>query len=127
MKGKELKLNTNSSRFFRQYLEVIKIFSPYNKLRAKELDVLAEFMMYNNKHSSIEYEDRWKLIMHYGVKVEIRDRLGMSEASFNNILSDLRKKKILVNNKIPEKFLFTIGDHFEFKINFIINEQGKTE
>lgn len=121
MKGKELKLSTNKRKFFRQYLELVKIFKPFTILRPKELDVLAEFMYLNDQYSNIPYEDRWKLIMHYDTKVAVKERLSMGDANFNNILSAFRNKGIMIDKRIEEKYLFTIGDNFEFKINFKID------
>ena len=123
MKGKELKLSTDKRKFFRQYLELVKIFKPFNKLRPKELDVLAEFMYLNNEYIEVPYEDRWKLIMHYDTKIGIKERLDMGDANFNNILSAFRNKGIMVDKRIESKYLFNIEDNFEFKINFQIADQ----
>lgn len=123
MEGKELNLTTNKRKFFRQYLELVKIFKPFNKLRPKELDVLAEFLYLNNEYSAVPYEDRWKLIMHYDTKVGIKERLNMGDANFNNILSAFRNKGIMVDKRIEEKYLFNIGQDFKFKINFQIADQ----
>ena len=119
--------NTSKDRFFRQYLELIKVFSPYNKLRPQALDVLAELMKYNNVYANVPYEDRWKLIMHYDTKTKMKESLNMKDAGFNNILSDLRDEEVglLVDNKIPEEYLFTIDDKFEFKLNFNISDADK--
>lgn len=124
MNGKVIPYTTNKGLFFRQYLELVKILNPYRKLRAKELDVLAELMRYNDMYINIPYDDRWKLILHSENRQKIRETLGdMSDANFQNILSSFRKKGILVDNQVPEKYLFPLdGKTFEFKILFKIED-----
>ncbi len=122
MKGKGLRLNTTKDKFFRQYLEVVRVMPPFNKLRSRELDVLAELLRYNDYYKEVPHEDRWALILHYKTKNNIKARLNnMSTANFNNILTSFRQKNILIDNKIPENYLIIPEDEFEFKINFSIN------
>lgn len=111
---------TSKEKFFRQYLELIKIFHPFNKLRPRELDVLSELMRLNNEYQNLAYRDRWKLILHYESRQAIKAKFNISDAVFNNTLSALRKKGLLVDNKVPEDYLLTIGKEFDFRIKFDI-------
>jgi DNA-binding MarR family transcriptional regulator len=99
---KSIPISTDGRKFFRQYLELI---NPLIKLRGKELDVMSELLYYNDKFKDIPEEHRWKLIFDYDVKTEIREKLNLSDASLNNNLSALRKKGILVKNRILKSFL----------------------
>lgn len=122
MGKKVIELKTSRSKFFRQYLELVKIFHPFNTLRHKELDVLAELFYYNNEYKHLDRNTRWKLILHYDNREAIKEKYTMSDANFNNILTALRKKDLLIDNKVPQKYLLETDDEFEFKINFKINE-----
>lgn len=122
MSKKVVNLETSRSRFFRQYLELVKSFHPYRSLRPKELDVLAFLYYYNDKYKELEPEIRWKVIMEYGTKEEIKEKCGdMTTANFNNILTSFRKKGIMVNNRVPDKFLLEVDEEFSFSINFKID------
>lgn len=121
MKTLVVPIDTVKGKVYRQYLEAAKVFPPFNELRPKELDVLAELYLYNDKYQNVELTDRWKLIMHYDTKMQIKDKLGLSDANFNNILSSLKKRKLLIEKKIPNNYLFTIeGKEFDFTIKFKI-------
>jgi hypothetical protein len=115
---KKIPIRTTEAKFFRQYLELI---NPMLKLRGKELDVLAELLYYNHQLSNIPQEHRWKLIFDYDTKVKIRNKLNLSEASMNNNLSALRKKKIIQENKIMPGYLITLDSSFQLTFNFILN------
>lgn len=120
----KLKITTTDDRFYRQYLELIKVFPPVNKLSNAELNVLAEIMRTNNetskKFKDPEDGDKWPLVMSASSRKDMRDRISIPEASWNNALSALRKAGILVDNVLTAPFRVypqrtnTIG--FEFNI-----------
>lgn len=114
---KNIPIKTVESKFFRQYLELI---NPLLKLRGKELDVLAELMFYNHSLKDIPEEHRWKIIFDYDTKIKIREKLNLSDASMNNNLSVLRKKRIIDNNKVSKAYLILpqTGFKLTFQFNF---------
>lgn len=120
MKLKEVNINSDSSKIFRQYLEVVKIFQPFNKLKRQEIRVLAELLKLEYSLKTVEEENKWKLIFHYDNRLLIRNNLNISVASFNNSLSALRKNNIVVNNIIPSKYLIDFDKGYSLKINFKI-------
>lgn len=120
MVEKKAKFNTTKDKFFNQYLNLIKVFPPLNSLREKEIKVLAELLRLNDKYSGLAADLRWKIIFEYSTKVDIKDKLKLSDANFNNILSSLRKKKIIINNTIPEAYLITVDKEFNLNITFNI-------
>lgn len=99
---KILQLNTTEKVFFRQYVEIL---NPLLKLRAKELDVLSELLYYNNKLKNIDEKNRWKLIFDYDTKKDIADTLKISVESLGNNLSYLRKKGIIIDNRVVSNLL----------------------
>ena len=120
---KKVNIPTNENKFYRQYLEIL---NPIIKLRGKELDVLAELLFHNNRLKEIPEKHRWKLIFDYDTKADIRGKLKLSEASLNNNLSALRKKKIIVENEVLKNFLVSPHESFSLKFNFKMNRSGAT-
>ena len=50
----KLTIETNEKKFFRQLLEILSSIPPLNKLRPKELDLLAIIMYYNNIYKDLD-------------------------------------------------------------------------
>ena len=112
---------TTGSKFFRQYLELL---NPLLKLRGKELDVLAELLYYNNKLINIPIKHRWKLIFDYDTKMEIRNKLNLSDASMNNNLSALRKKGVIEDNKVKAAYVVLPENNFILGFQFSISKDS---
>jgi DNA-binding MarR family transcriptional regulator len=91
----KIPVRTTKDRFFRQILEILRSFPPINKLRPKELDLLAEFMKQNSDNASLPKNKRRIIIFSTENRKEIQDKLEMSQASFNNNLFVLRKHGLI--------------------------------
>ena len=93
-------LKATERAFFNMYVELMTVQSPINKLRKQERQVLAE-IMYQNSALSKDYKDpedskKWRELFSYERKQEMAEAVGsMSEASFANCLSSLRKHGLL--------------------------------
>jgi DNA-binding MarR family transcriptional regulator len=116
---KILPLHTNKKVFFRQYVELL---NPVVKLRPKELDVLAELLYHNAERENINEKDRWKLVFDYDNKKEMADALNISVASLGNNLSYLRKRGIIVDNKVVDNLLVYPKKGFKLTFKFSISE-----
>jgi len=112
-------ISTTSEKFYKQ---VVVLLNPILRLRGKEQDVLAQLMYYNNKYKDLDNSIRWKVIMEYDTKTEIQKKLGISAASMYNNLSALRKKGIIIKNKVHPNYLITPNKEFSLKFKFTINE-----
>lgn len=124
---KVIPITTTKERFFRQYVELL---NPILALRGKELDVLAKLLYCNNEKQYIKPQDRWINIFSYDNKVSMRSDLGLSDASFANNLSSLRKKGVIVNNRVVDGILVYPGKENKFSLNFkfdVNEEQGAKE
>jgi len=124
---KVVPVNTSKEKFFRQYVELL---NPILKLRGKELDVLSMLLYCNNEKQYIQEHDRWVNIFSYDNKWKMRQDLGLSDASFANNLSSLRKKGVITENKVAEGLLIYPGENKKFSLSFKFNiheEQGATE
>jgi hypothetical protein len=93
-------ITTDLKGFIKGYLTVL---NPVLKLKDKELEVLAAFLMvwYPNR----DKEGIDKILFSTKVRKMIRKSVDMSEASFNNHITSLRKKKIMIGRAIAPTIL----------------------
>jgi hypothetical protein len=112
---KEIPVPTTTRKFFRQY---ISLLNPILKLRDKEAAVLGELLYHSWLHKDIPEPSRWKLVFDYDTKLGIKEELGMSSASLDNIFTALRKKKIIdpLENKLSKGLV--VDPKFPFELSF---------
>jgi hypothetical protein len=118
-----LDVNTTHKKVFRQIVEVIRSIPPLDLLRNRELDVLAILMYYNFKYKNVEENIRWRVINDTSTKREMQKEIDMSEDIFNNNISLVRKAGLIdKEGKIPKSLMIDVGDRYEVKFNFKIQE-----
>lgn len=119
---KTIQIKTNDDMFYRQFLETIRSIPPINKLRSRELDVLAEIMRKFDMYK--DYPDEHKIAVVFGTagRKEICDKININIDSLNNNLSLLRKSKILSNDNNLHSFFRNISFNKKFELNFIFKE-----
>jgi len=104
MNTKQALIKTNSKNFFKHWLILTR---PLHKLKSQEINVLA-LLLYNyfELKKQITNDDlSWKLTFDYDTKLKIRRELNIMQASFNNVIYSLRKKKIITEGKINKSFV----------------------
>lgn len=108
---------------FSAYLTILK---PLNKLRDKEIDLMA-YLLYQNeleKDTILKEDDRWNKILGTDGRVKIMQDLNISQYNLNNYLSSLRKKNAIVNNRVSKYYIPKIENdtkNFQIIFNFNIN------
>lgn len=105
-------------------LHYCNILNPVFKLKPKERLVLAVMLKtyYNHKHlTEVEISN---IMFNKNVRKEMRDSIKMSEASFNNMFTILRKKEILLGDKINPRITKNLPNSGSFSINYLFNEQS---
>lgn len=93
-------LEVDKKQFFMLWLKFLK---PYHHLAEKEMEFLSILLLKRNELSEIILDDSLLDSMLFDKKIrnEIKDIMGYSSMQvYNNMLSFLRKKKVIVNNKI---------------------------
>lgn len=121
-------IGSDPRRIHRQILEFLrKPLLP--GLKDKELDVLSQLMFYHNKYKHYPEEDRVRLIMHKDNKREMREYLGITKPTFDNYVSDLRRKNVLLGDRINARYIIEIPEgssefHLSFRFNMKDNTQG---
>ena len=98
-------IKSNISQSLKAYLQIL---NPVLKLKDKEIEVLSSFLSvwHNNKNNA----DIDRLLLSTPVRKMVRKSIGMSEASFNNHITMLRKKKMIVDKKINSSILEAIKE-----------------
>ena len=94
------RIHTDKQTIFRYWLEFLR---PYHKLRQKEIEALSLLLYYRYELSrDIKDMDMVDMILFSTqTRTKIREDLGgMGQKVFNNLLTSLRKKKIIKDNKI---------------------------
>ena len=126
--GRTIVIGTDSKRFFRLYLELLKAMPPLNQLSNKDCNVLAE-MMRRNAELSESFKDKedpkkWELVFSSSTQKEMRKLLGLTEASFNNSVSLLRKAGIIKGNRLSKAFVVYPSDVNKVTFEFRIEKNG---
>ena len=115
----QIPIKTNKIKFYREVLQVLRQFPPINKLRPRDLDLLAELMKQNTDNIALPEGKRKIFIFSTENRKIMRDKLNMNSAIFNNSLSTLRKYK-LVNqyNELLPILRISPKDGYTISINF---------
>ena len=109
-------INGNITESLKAYLQIL---NPVLKLKDKEMEVLSNFLSIWYKNKDKDSID--KLLFSTPVRKMVRKSIGMSEASFNNHITMLRKKKMIVDKKINSSILQNIqntGIEVTYKITW---------
>jgi hypothetical protein len=119
----EMTIKTDEERFFGLYL---KLISPILHLKNREREVLTELIKRNYRLKDTPSKDRWRSIFSYESRVDIGTTIGMSPASLGNNLTSLRRKNIIVDNKVIPRFLVH-PKKGEFSLNFKFKLDGNSK
>ena len=115
----------DKSQLFYRWLILTR---PLHGLKGNQLKVLAWLLYYHHNYkTNIDNEEVvWKMVFDYDTKAKIKEDVGIQDASFQNVLSILRKKGVIVNNRIVEAYIprleigakeFKLIYHFKIKDN----------
>lgn len=107
--------------FFRMWLIILQ---PFLKLRNKEIELLAK-LLYHRYLISLEVKNKEmldELLFSNKVKKQIMKELNLPEHGYNNLLSSLRKKKIITDKSINKQIIPVITEPFtNFKLVYNID------
>lgn len=114
-------LNNNFFRYWFKFLE------PFHNLTDREIDVVVEFLKhrFNLSKKISDPEILNKVLMGEDTKRQIREDNNISLQHFQVIMGKLRKKKVIIDNKLNPKFIPNIKEedkHFKLLLLFDLNE-----
>jgi isocitrate dehydrogenase kinase/phosphatase len=120
---RKIPIKTSEDKFFRQILELFRSLPPFNKLKPRELDILAQLLHYNNMNRDVDVKIRHVVVFSTELRKEMRENLGISVEVFNNNLSGLKKHKLITADNKLVPFLETLyfDKNFKLEFNFISN------
>lgn len=119
-------LNTD---FFKYWLLFL---APFHGLAKREIDVAAEFIRqrYNLSLAITDPALLDKITMSEEIKRTVRENCNVSLAHFQGIISKLKKRQIIVNNKLNPKFIPNIvqeNNNFQLLLLFdFANENSRS-
>lgn len=121
MTKKLIEIPSSPEKIFKHYLMITK---PLNKLTPKEIDLLSHILYLNHieKDNFKSEDDKWLKIFSTKSRQQIIVDLDINDYDFNNMLSSLRKKKVIMNNQVQKYFIPQIDENgfelvFQFKFN----------
>ena len=108
-------LKSNISQSLKAYIQIL---NPILKLKDKEIEVLSSFLSvwFKNKDN----KDIDKLLFSTPVRKMVRKSIGMSEASFNNHITMLRKKD-MIKDKFINKIILDNIKQDSIEVNYKIS------
>lgn len=116
------KIVTDKKSAFRYFLEFTK---PYHKLRPREIEALSLILYYRHEISASVTNDAMidTILFSTSTRKKMRDDLGgMDQKVFNNLITTLRRKKVLTKDGVNKALIPNMTDEgfnlvFIFKFN----------
>jgi len=124
---KQANIKTGRKHFFKHWLVLIK---PFHKLTDQEIDVVSLFLYYHYeyKHGTTNEKMLWSYVFDYDTKMQVKKELGMKDPGLQNVLTALRKKKVIINNRINPAYIPDLNKkdkNFKIVFNLLFNEEVK--
>jgi len=99
----KLQINSNQFKYFRQVLELLSPFAPFNTISGREKDVLSQLLTYNWTVIDLTKEERDSYVFSKAAKEKMRKTLNISKPSFDNQMAALRRKGFITYDAIVAK------------------------
>jgi hypothetical protein len=131
-------IETSKEDLFKYYLLIVNTILGDKKLSNTEIEVLARLLLVDHIYRHLPNEDRNLLIFHSKTRNQILLDIAnynpnFSKAVFNNTITSLKKKNILIGNKRDLKLNFSnpiaksiekIKNKQSFKVTFDLYGQN---
>jgi len=124
--NKTANINVSLKQLFNKWLSITASF---HKLNNQQQQVLALLLYYHYtlKKDITNNKLLWKIVFDYDTKLKIKEELNMNDSIFQNILSMLRRKKVIIDNEvvsfyIPDLDLGSKSFKVVFNFNIVDNE-----
>jgi hypothetical protein len=115
-------INIKLKDLFIKWLEITK---PFHKLSNQHQQVLS-LLLYHHyllKHEVTNEKILWKMVFDYDTKLKIKEELEMTDNTLQNVLTKLRRKNIIIDNKISPVYIPNLAlksKNFKILYNFNI-------
>ena len=122
---KQANINIHLKDLFYRWLSITSDFHSLTKQQKKVLGLFL-YHHYKLKQEITNNKILWKLVFDYDVKRQIKEDLDIKDSVLQNVISKLRKDKIIQDNKITPSFIPELekgSKNFKVIFNFnIIHE-----
>jgi len=115
----QVKLPVGDRAKYHVLTEIFSFTAPFKSMSRRERQVYAELNYYYNKLPGIDPKKKNKLIFDYDTRREISDHLGVKPEQIYNIISLLKKKKLIIKNNLVPKYI--LPDVKTLTFNFVEN------
>lgn len=85
---------------------------PFHNLSAREIDVIASFVKQRYELSKVIKDEELlnNVIMSSDIKKKIREECNITSQNFQVIMSGLRKRKVIINDRINPRYIPNLGE-----------------
>jgi hypothetical protein len=120
-------INVTLKGLFSRWLDITVTL---HKLRKQERQVLALLLYYHYllKQDITNNKILWKMVFDYDTRMKIKEELKMKDYSLQNVLSTLRSKNVIKDNRIVSAYipeLARTADSFKVIFNLNIKDEPK--
>jgi hypothetical protein len=103
-KSMEIRIPVTKENRFRRIIELLDAIPPFNKLRPREKDVLAELYRINYENIDVPEKGRNRIVFHKDTRNIIAGKLGVSTQDVYNLTCSLRKRGLIEEDRFVEKY-----------------------
>lgn len=119
---KSANINVKLKTFFHRFVEFLY---PFHGLTDRQQKVLSLLLYYHYELKSQITNNKilWKEVFDYDTKVKIYTEMDIKATALENLLTQLRKKKVIIDNEISGVYIPIIDNKskkFSLKFNFNI-------
>jgi hypothetical protein len=127
--GKIANIKVSRKSLFYRWLEITK---PFHKLTSQQHDVLSLLLYYFFEYKKEINTDKlcWKMVFDYDTKHLIKQELDIKDPNLQNVLTMLRKKGVIIDNKIVSTYIPNLekdSNNFKVIFNFNIVDGNKNQ
>ena len=118
---KIVNINVKLKNLFSQW---IRFTEPFHNLSNRHQKVLSLLLYYHFQLQKEITNNRilWKEVFDYDTKVKIYTEIGIQSGALENILSQLRNKKVIIDNQISPVYIPNLSRNAKkFSITFNFN------
>ena len=125
--SKTANLNVTLKNLFFRWLDITKSFHNLNNQQQRVLALLL-YYHYQYKKETTNNKILWTIVFDYDTKMKIKEELDMNDNSFQNMMTQLRKKNVIINGEISSRFIPELDlntKNFKVIYNFNIVDNEK--
>ena len=123
----KIQASINDREGYKDILKILKPLQPFDTLRDREMDVLAELIYWYNYYGDMPEDVKQTMVFDYKTRIEIMTKLNIPIEVLNNNISWLRKRGFIAGKTLKFKLPKLVADEstqltFDLKIKTYVPE-----